>query len=136
MGTGHGWSSECQSRRGPNQLIVSSWMAAHSCGAFQLRRVPVRTFTAFLCAWLAAFSVPVSAERGTYRPPRHADGRPNFEGVWVNTNATPLVRPPVTRSCSFQRRRRVSLIVAFCRQAEEACRGRSHPRRPVSLPPT
>lgn len=54
----------------------------------------MRTSTVFLCAWLAAFSMPVSAEGGTYRPPRHADGRPNFEGIWVNTNATPLVRPP------------------------------------------
>jgi len=38
--------------------------------------------------------MPLSAERGTYQPPRHDDGRPNFEGAWVNTNATPLVRPP------------------------------------------
>jgi hypothetical protein len=50
--------------------------------------------SAFVCACLTAFSLPVAAERETYRPPRHADGRPNFEGVWVNTNATPLVRPP------------------------------------------
>jgi len=46
------------------------------------------------CACLAAISMPASAERGTYQPPRHADGRPNFEGIWTSTNATPLARPP------------------------------------------
>jgi hypothetical protein len=54
----------------------------------------MRTSTAFLCAWLASFSMPASAERGTYQPPRHDDGHPNFEGMWVNMSATPLVRPP------------------------------------------
>jgi hypothetical protein len=54
----------------------------------------MRTSTAFLCAWLAAFSMPAAAERSTYQPPRHDDGHPNFEGNWVNTSATPLVRPP------------------------------------------
>src|SRR5262245_25362883 len=53
----------------------------------------MRTSTTLLCVWLAALSIPVSAEPATYRPPRHADGRPNFEGIWVNTSATPLVRP-------------------------------------------
>ena len=53
----------------------------------------MRTSTAFVCACLASFSVS-PAERSTYQPPRHDDGRPNFEGIWVNTNATPLVRPP------------------------------------------
>ena len=53
----------------------------------------MRASTAFLCAWLASSCV-LSAERGTYQPARQADGRPNFEGTWVNTNATPLVRPP------------------------------------------
>jgi len=38
--------------------------------------------------------MPASAERGTYQPPRHDDGHPNFEGMWVNMSATPLVRPP------------------------------------------
>ena len=37
--------------------------------------------------------MPASAEHSAYQPPRHDDGRPNFEGIWVNTNATPLVRP-------------------------------------------
>jgi hypothetical protein len=41
----------------------------------------MRSSTAFLCAWLASFSMPAATER------------PNFEGIWVNTNATPLVRP-------------------------------------------
>ena len=53
----------------------------------------MRTSTAFLCAWLASFAAAASAERGTYHPPRHDDGRPNFEGIWVNMNATALVRP-------------------------------------------
>ena len=34
-----------------------------------------------------------SAEGSTYRPPRHPDGHPNFEGSWNNTNATQLARP-------------------------------------------
>ena len=54
----------------------------------------MRTSTAFLCAWLASFSMPASAEHSAYQPPRHDDGRPNFEGMWVNTSATPLIRPP------------------------------------------
>jgi hypothetical protein len=53
----------------------------------------MRTSTACLCVWLVSFSMPASAERDAYQPPRHDDGRPNFEGIWVNTNATPLVRP-------------------------------------------
>jgi len=44
----------------------------------------MRRSIAFLCAWLAASSAAAS---------RHDDGRPNFEGIWVNMNATPLVRP-------------------------------------------
>jgi hypothetical protein len=52
----------------------------------------MRTSTTFLCAWLVAFSLPVSAQ--SYRPPLHADGHPNLEGIWVNASATPLVRPP------------------------------------------
>jgi hypothetical protein len=63
--------------------------ARSSCAGDQMR-----TSTAFLCAWLASFSMPASAERGTYQPPRHDDGHPNFEGMWVNMSATPLVRPP------------------------------------------
>jgi len=54
----------------------------------------MRTSIAMFCACLAAISMPASAERGTYQPPRHADGRPNFEGIWTSTNATPLARPP------------------------------------------
>ena len=54
----------------------------------------MRTFTTLLCAWLTAFSIVVSAEPSPYRPPRHADGHPNFEGIWVNSSATPLIRPP------------------------------------------
>jgi hypothetical protein len=54
----------------------------------------MRTSIAFLCAWLASCSMSAAVERGSYRPPRLDDGHPNFEGVWVNTNATPLVRPP------------------------------------------
>jgi hypothetical protein len=30
--------------------------------------------------------MPASAERGAYQPPRHDDGRPNFEGMWVVTD--------------------------------------------------
>jgi len=44
----------------------------------------MRTSTAILCALLASFSMPAAAERD----------RPNFEGTWVNTSATPLIRPP------------------------------------------
>lgn len=51
-------------------------------------------FVIIFCAWLASLSMPAAAERGAYQPPRHDDGHPNFEGIWINTNATPLVRPP------------------------------------------
>jgi hypothetical protein len=54
----------------------------------------MRTFIALLPAFLAALSTAVSAEPATYRAPRRADGRPDFEGIWTNTNSTPLVRPP------------------------------------------
>ena len=50
--------------------------------------------SALASACLLAFSMSASAECGTYRPPRHVDGRPNFEGTWSNTNATQLARPP------------------------------------------
>jgi len=54
----------------------------------------MRSSTAFLCAWLVSFTLPASAEAGTYQPPRAEDGHPNLEGIWSNANATPLVRPP------------------------------------------
>ncbi|HJY38757.1 MAG TPA: hypothetical protein VJ299_14865, partial [Steroidobacteraceae bacterium] len=54
----------------------------------------MRTSIALLPAFLAALSTAVSAEPATYDPPRHADGRPNVEGMWTNRNSTPLVRPP------------------------------------------
>ena len=43
---------------------------------------------------IVALTMAGSAECGTYRLPRHADGRPNLEGMWSNTNATALARPP------------------------------------------
>jgi hypothetical protein len=52
----------------------------------------MRSSIAFFCAWLV--SLPASAAGGTYQPLRDDDGHPNFEGIWINTNATPLVRPP------------------------------------------
>src|SRR5262245_25793186 len=54
----------------------------------------MRSSSAFFYACLASLSMQAGAEQGTYRPPRHDDGKPNFEGIWINTNATPLVRPP------------------------------------------
>jgi hypothetical protein len=38
--------------------------------------------------------MPALSERGADQPPRHDDGRPNLEGMWVNSSATPLTRPP------------------------------------------
>jgi hypothetical protein len=38
--------------------------------------------------------MPAWSERGADQPPRHDDGRPNLEGMWVNSSATPLTRPP------------------------------------------
>jgi len=54
----------------------------------------MRTSILLLSVALAVFPTSVVAEPGTYRPPRHVHGHPDFEGVWTNTNATPLVRPP------------------------------------------
>jgi hypothetical protein len=54
----------------------------------------MRTSIALLSPFLAALSIAASAAPATYQPPRHADGRPNFEGLWTNRNSTPLVRPP------------------------------------------
>jgi hypothetical protein len=54
----------------------------------------MRTSIALLAALLAALPTPVPGEPAAYQPPRHADGRPNLEGIWTNTNSTPLVRPP------------------------------------------
>ena len=53
----------------------------------------MRTSVAFLSAFLAALSLTTAAEPGSYQPPRHTTGQPSFEGIWTNTNSTPLVRP-------------------------------------------
>ena len=53
----------------------------------------MRTSIAVLSALLAAQAPSAWGEPAAYQPPRHANGRPNFEGIWTNTNSTPLVRP-------------------------------------------
>lgn len=58
------------------------------------RRGCMRTFWPTL-ACAAALTVCASlGDAAEYRPPRLADGRPNLQGVWDHTNATPLERPP------------------------------------------
>jgi hypothetical protein len=37
-------------------------------------------------AWLAIAALPVASEAQGYRPPRLADGRPDFNGIWQALN--------------------------------------------------
>ena len=54
-----------------------------------------RTTLAVGCAALACLAAQAAAEPGRWRPPHHAWGAPDLEGLWTNASITQLERPPV-----------------------------------------
>jgi hypothetical protein len=54
---------------------------------------PTRYTWLFVLAALVLASGVAFSKDGAYRPPRLGDGRPDLQGMWDYTDATPLVRP-------------------------------------------
>jgi hypothetical protein len=59
-------------------------------GSFKMRPIPKTIYWVLL----ALCTTVHAAEPKTYRAPRLPDGHADMEGIWKNSNLTPLERPP------------------------------------------
>jgi hypothetical protein len=79
----------------------------------------MRLSTLAALAVLASLAGQAAADPGRWRPPRHAWGAPDLEGLWTNASITELERPPAFKA----------LIAG---EAEAAAYERGHPGVPAS----
>jgi hypothetical protein len=73
----------------------------------------------YVCGLLA---IAVTAQAGSYRPPRLPDGQVDLQGVWSHKNITPLERPADLSSLVITREQAMQLQTRILAKSEDLSR--------------